>query len=287
MTQTVQAALIAGTQRLRTAGIEGGNRDAQVLMSGALGVPIDRLILAMQDNLNQAASATYDDFIKRRAAGEPVSHILGQRLFYNRSFRVTRDVLDPRPETEILVFEALKEDFKTVLDLGTGSGAIIISLLCENAGATGTATDVSDQALQIAAENAAALGVAERLTFLPSNWFQAVDGQFDLIVSNPPYIALDEMDGLQPEVRDFEPELALTDRADGLSAYRSICADAISHCSPGGRLLVEIGPTQAAAVSALMAKGGFAEIGVINDFDGRNRVISARKPMDWAENRRR
>lgn len=278
MTPTVQSALLAGTQRLRAAGIDGANRDAHILMAAALEVPQDRLILAMQDDINVFQTKAYEEKLTRRITGEPVSHILGRRLFFNRDFAVTSDVLDPRPETEILVAEALRENFSTVLDLGTGSGAILISLLAENKEATGLGTDLSESALRIAQKNATACGVRERLTLQHANWFAGVVGQFDLIVSNPPYISLAEMAALQSNVRDFEPEMALTDYGDGLSAYRTISTDAAAFCTPGGRILVEIGPTQANAVQDLLAQGGFADIRVLCDFDGRHRVISARKP---------
>lgn len=278
MSQTVQAALIWGTKKLREADVVGASRDAQLLMAAALDIPADRLILAMQDQLNDAQAEVYHTKLDQRVSGIPTSHILGTREFYGRPFIITSDVLDPRPETEILVEEALQGPFARVLDLGTGSGAIILTLLAERAGATGVGCDVSEAALKIAARNADGLNVADRLVLQKSNWFAAVTGAFDLIVANPPYIALSEMADLQTEVRLHEPEIALTDYADGLSAYRAICADAAAYCTLGGRILVEIGPTQAESVSALITQGGFVNVQVKCDLDGRNRVVCAQKP---------
>jgi len=220
--------------------------------------------------------------IARRALGEPVSHLVGGRLFLDRWFTVTRDVLDPRPETEVLVLEALQKPFADVLDLGTGSGAILLSLLAERTDATGLGVDLSDAALTVARRNAHDLGVASRARLVRSDWFAQVDGTFDLIVSNPPYIARDEMPGLDRDVRDHEPRIALTDESDGLEAYRRIAAGAAAHLRPRGWVMVEIGPTQALAVRDLLAGGGFDRIGARQDFDGRDRVIFGQKPQKMA-----
>ncbi len=209
----------------------------------------------------------------QRAGRVPLSHVLGHRDFYKQRFIVTSDVLDPRPDTETLVEVALQEPFARLLDLGTGSGCILLSLLDQHDQATGIGTDISQAALDVAMRNCAAIGLGSSASFIQSDWFAAVDGQFDLIVSNPPYIAAEEMDDLQPEVRLHEPRIALTDEADGLTAYRKITAGAPAHLRPSGRLIVEIGPTQAAAVSGMMADAGFQAIRVIPDLDGRDRVV--------------
>ena len=220
--------------------------------------------------------ATFEQAVADRARRVPLSQIVGTRAFWSSEFRVTSDVLDPRPETELLVELALAEPFSKVLDLGTGSGCILISLLQERPDARGVGTDISERAVLVAGENAALLGVADRITLPLSEWYDDIGGRYDLIVSNPPYIAVDEMAGLQPEVRDHEPREALTDEADGLSAYRAIAAGALDHLAPGGRLLVEIGPTQAEAVLEIFAAAGLEELAVHPDLDGRDRVISAR-----------
>lgn len=165
-----------------------------------------------------------------------------------------------------------------MLDLGVGSGCILITLLAERSSATGLGVDLSEAACLQASANAVAHGVQDRAEIQRSDWFENIGGHFDLIVSNPPYIALDEMDGLSPEVREHEPRLALTDEADGLDAYRRIAAGAPDHLVPGGRLLVEIGPTQAQAVGALFDAAGLADIRVVPDLDGRDRVVGARMP---------
>jgi release factor glutamine methyltransferase len=203
-----------------------------------------------------------------------MAQITGERLFWGRSFRVTGATLDPRPETEVLVAAALAEPFARVLDLGTGTGCILLSLLADRPGTAGLGVDVSPAALAVAVENAARLGVVAE--FRLSDWFAGVAGRFDLIVSNPPYIAAAEMAGLAPEVRDWEPHLALTPGGDGLDAYRAIAGGVAAHLEPGGRLLLEIGPTQAAEVAALLAAAGLAGIEVLADLDGRDRVVAAR-----------
>ncbi len=218
--------------------------------------------------------------VERRARREPVSQILGCRAFWTHDFIVTADVLDPRPETETLVEAALSAHFDRMLDLGTGSGCILLSLLAERGGATGTGTDLSPAALAVARRNAVATGVGARATFLRSDWLGSVEGGFDLIVSNPPYIADDEMAGLAPEVRDWEPHLALTPGGDGLDAYRRIAREAPGHLLPGGRLMVEIGPAQAAAVSRLFGRAGLTAVATIRDLGGRDRVICAEKSRE-------
>lgn len=230
--------------------------------------------------LHRAASdgAAFRAAIEKRARRIPVSHILGFRAFWKHDFKVNAQVLDPRPDTETLVELALARPFSRVLDLGTGSGCILISLLAERPEATGVGTDISETAVLIAGENAVRARVADRLVLPLSDWFDDVGGRFDLIVSNPPYIAAAEMAGLAPEVRDHEPRVALTDEADGLTAYRIIAANAPNHLTPGGRLLVEIGPTQGPAVLALFRNAGFAAVQVHPDLNGRDRVVSGVKP---------
>ncbi len=216
--------------------------------------------------------------VDQRAARVPLSHLLGYRDFYNHRFIVTKDVLDPRPDTESIVAAALAQPFAQVLDLGTGSGCILLSLLAERPESRGLGVDISDAALAVAAQNRTALGLNDRADLRQSDWFSNVTGQFDLIISNPPYIAAGEMSGLQPEVRLHEPTQALTDNADGLSCYRIIAAGTPAHLAPGGRLIVEIGPTQADAVSTMFTAAGFTDLAVIDDLDGRNRGVSGHWP---------
>ena len=253
--------------------VEHPAREARLLLAHAMSVPTERLTLLAYDTLDDDILEAARLFVRRRRRGEPASHIIGRRAFYGREFKVTKDVLDPRPETEILIETALRAPFQDVLDLGTGSGAILITLLAEAPHAVGTGTDISPIALRVASQNATAFDLQKRARFEMSDWFQAVGGSYDLIVSNPPYIAQHEMDDLQSEVRLYEPRIALPDDADGLTAYRKITTGAPDHLHLGGRLIVEIGPTQAQAVAAMMADAGFQDTDVIPDLDGRDRVV--------------
>ena len=273
-----QPALRAAAARLTAAGVPDAMRDARLLLAHALGIGADRLTLHIGDAVVPEVAARFQALVAARAARAPLSHLTGQRLFWGRAFRVTPDVLDPRPETESLVALALAEPFARVLDLGTGTGAILLSLLADRPGATGVGADVSPAALAVAQGNAQALGLADRAQFVQSDWCADVQGRFDLIVSNPPYIALAEMAGLSPEVRDHEPHLALTDGGDGLAAYRAIAAQAPAHLAPGGRLIVEIGAAQGPDVAAILARAGFGAVAIHPDLDGRDRLVAARAP---------
>lgn len=264
-------------QTLERAGIPGDDASALVLhATGRDGLKYADYPMLSKD-LQPEAGARLQAAVAARLARQPVAQIRGWRHFWNHRFIVTPDVLDPRPETETLVGHALETPFTRVLDLGTGSGAILLSLLAGRPGATGLGTDLSDKALAVARYNATALRL-ERATFLRADWFAGVTGTYDLIVSNPPYIAAAEMAGLSPEVRDWEPHLALTPGGDGLDAYRAICAGVLAHLAPGGRLMVEIGPTQSVAVSSLMQEQGLVSIATYPDLDGRDRVVAGTKP---------
>ena len=271
---TGQQALAAAIPRLAAAGVPDAPRDARRLLAHALGIAPGRLTLVLPDPLPPEAAARFAASVARRAAREPVSHITGIRAFYGRDFRVCPDVLDPRPETETLIAAALAAPFGRVLDLGTGSGCILLTLLAERPDSKGIGADISEPALAVARDNARALGI-ERAAFLQADWFRGISGRFDLIVSNPPYIAASEMPGLAPELA-HEPRGALTDAGDGLSAYRAIAAGAAAHLAPGGRLIVEIGPTQGQAVRALLSAAGLEILALHPDLDGRDRAVEAR-----------
>lgn len=263
---------------LQEAGIEDGSRDARVLLAHALGIGHDRLTLRLPDEMTGPQEALYDAALRARLARQPVAQITGRRLFWGQSFRVTRDTLDPRPETEVLVAEALTQPFLKLLDLGTGTGCILLSCLKGMPMARGLGTDISEAALQVAVGNTRDLGLEARARFRRSDWFANVTGAYDLIVSNPPYIAAAEMPELAPEVRDWEPHLALSPGGDGLDAYRAIARGAGARLMPGGRLLVEIGPSQGQAVAGLFLDAGLARIRILPDMDGRDRVVAAVKP---------
>lgn len=277
---TGNAALAAAVSRLRAAGVEDPPRDARILLAFALDLPAHRLTLHLADALTEPQARSYEEAVRARIARQPVAQITGQRLFWGRPFLVTRDTLDPRPDTETLVAAALERPFLSLLDLGTGTGCILLSCLAGMPMAQGLGTDISPAALVVAEENARRLGLVPRARFRRSDWFSEVPGRYDLIISNPPYIAADEMAGLAPEVRDWEPHLALTPGGDGLGAYRIIARNAPARLMAGGRLMLEIGPTQGQAVSALLAAQGLCDIHVLPDMDGRDRVVSAVKPGD-------
>lgn len=271
-------ALRLAIPKLEEAGVEDAARDARVLLAHALGIGHDRLTLHLPDDMTELQVQVYGVAVRARTLRQPVAQIIGRRLFWGLSFRVTRDTLDPRPDTEALVAEALSQPFQKILDLGTGTGCILLSCLKSMPQARGVGVDISQAALEVAAGNASDLGLEARVRFQVSDWFSEVTGTFDLIVSNPPYIAAEEMPGLAPEVRDWEPELALTPGGDGLDAYRAIARGAGARLMPGGRLLVEIGPTQGQAVAGLFAAAGLEDIRVLPDMDGRDRVVAAAKP---------
>lgn len=248
-----------GRAALQAAGVETAARDAQLLWQAAGEDP-----------------KQFEAFITRRGTHrEPVSRILERRAFWEHDFLVTPDVLDPRPDTETLVEHALNANWSTLLDLGTGSGCIALSLLATRPEATGVATDISRPALDTARRNADAMGLLDRVEFTTSNWFSEIVDRFDLIVSNPPYITADAYRSLDPEVQQHDPQIALTPGGDGLDAYRVIIAQAPDYLTPKGHLMVEIGYDQAAPVTALFEAAGFSDIAVICDINSKERVIAA------------
>lgn len=217
----------------------------------------------------------------RRLSGEPVSRIVGEREFWGLKFELSAATLDPRPETELLVSEAVELGQKLrapqIIDLGTGSGAIAIALAGALPKAKVIATDISEEALAIARHNAGRHGVAPRVDFRQGSWWQAVPHTelFDLIVSNPPYIASAEIEDLRPEVRLFDPKAALDGGWDGLEAYRAIAAGAGRRLNPGGRVLLEIGANQGEMVSRILSRAGFGHIEVQKDLAGLDRLVMA------------
>ncbi|MDA0222068.1 MAG: peptide chain release factor N(5)-glutamine methyltransferase [Proteobacteria bacterium] len=278
MSGTISDALYAATQELAQAGIDNAAVDARHLVAFAMQVPTDRLNLVLNDTVTRAGLDALDKAIAARLERRPVSHIIGHRQFWGRSFKVTPDVLDPRPETETLIEAALKGTYSKVLDLGTGSGCILLTLLAERANSTGMGVDVSPEAMEVALANRKALGLDRPAIFALSDWFNKVIGSFDLIVSNPPYIALPEMAGLAPEVLRWEPMSALTPGLTGLEAYQMIAAGIQQFLAPAGRVLLEVGPSQSAAVAQMFQAKGLDFVGMHKDFDGRERVVELCKP---------
>jgi release factor glutamine methyltransferase len=271
---TLGEALREGARRL--AGRGDGVREARLLMAHLLGLTPEQLFMAENETFTDRT--VWESLLARRLNGEPVTRIIGARSFWGRSFRVTPDVLDPRPDTETLIEAALGLAVpERVLDLGTGSGCLAVTLLAEWPTAFGVATDLSGAALKIAAENAARHDVADRLELVQSNWWAEVSGTYDLIVSNPPYIRADEMAGLGEEVLRFDPVMALTPGGDGLQAYRDIAEGLTNYLRPSGTVMVEIGWEQGADVCAIFSAKGLSAVEVLRDMEGRDRVVRAKR----------
>ena len=271
------ALLSEGRWLLEQAEIETAALDARLLLQHAARVAHEELIAEPHRLISGKAGLSYRSMIARRCAHEPVSQIIGRREFYGRDFKITPAVLDPRPDTETLVEAALsflpQDRPSTVLDLGTGSGAIIVSLLVERSLAEGAASDLSPAALAVARANAHRHGVAPRLTLIETSWWRGISGSFDLIVSNPPYIPHGAIADLETEVRNFDPATALDGGPDGLEAYRRITGGALAHLRHGGSILVEFGDGQSNAVTSIFQERGFSIANQRTDLGGRTRCL--------------
>lgn len=263
-----------GVSVLQKAGIEEAELDARLLLEEVCATDRTALYAHGERELTPEEERAYLEKIGDRAERIPLQHILGQTEFMGLTFEVNKDVLCPRPDTEILVEEALKylHDGMRILDIGTGSGCILLSLLRYSNDCQGVGADISEKALQLAERNAKRLGI-ERAAFVKSDLFREVDGKFEMIVSNPPYIRSAEIEGLMPEVRDHEPHTALDGGEDGLFFYREITANVKNYLAGGGMLFYEIGYDQGEAVKDIMEENGFREIRVIRDFSGLDRVV--------------
>jgi release factor glutamine methyltransferase len=265
---------------LRKKGVEGPRLEAQILLAHALNCPKIDLYVRHDEEPAEEKRAMFREMIRKRAEGMPVAYLVGYREFYSLPFAVTPAVLIPRPETETLVLQALGVmrgmESPRVLDVGTGSGCVAITLAKQHKTARITAVDTSSAALEIALGNAKKHGLADRVTFVEGDLFAPVAGQmFDVIVSNPPYIADAEFANLDKGVRDFEPRTALAGGPEGLSFYRRIAAAARAHLSPGGAILVEIGATQGPAVRELL-ESNVGPGRLYTDSAGRPRVVMAK-----------
>jgi release factor glutamine methyltransferase len=267
------------SRRLAGAGVEGAARDVRLLLAHALEIEPVEVILRETDAVDPVRLTSFEQLIVRRLSGEPVSRIRGWREFYGRRFAVTPDVLDPRPETELLVAEGLKrlKPAGRVLDLGAGSGCILVSVLAEREDATGVGIDLSPAALGVARANAEALGVGGRARFVERSFADAQGECFDLALSNPPYISRADVETLAPDVRDHDPAMALSPGDDALLAYRQILARLNAWLRPDGWLGVEVGIGQASDLAALMADAGLADITVFDDLAGIPRAVFGRR----------
>jgi release factor glutamine methyltransferase len=279
-TMSVAAARGLLTRRFAARAGEEASLDARILIEAATGRSHAALIADPDAPLGDAAERLAA-MARRRLAGEPTSRILGWREFWSMRFRVTPDTLDPRPDTETLIetacdaFAARRDEALRIVDFGTGTGAILAALLCEFPRATGVAVDLSPAAAAVARDNLQRLGFADRARVAVANWDEGLEGRFDLIASNPPYIPAADIAGLAPEVRDHDPRLALEGGADGLDAYRALARIAARRLSPGGLALFEVGAGQAEAVLALCAEAGLVPRGARRDLAGHARVTAA------------
>jgi release factor glutamine methyltransferase len=282
MTLTLVKAWTAARDRLKAAHVEGPVIDARLLVEAACEATRTDIITDPHRKITAAQQAVLEDYIQRRERREPVSHILGRKGFWKIMVGVNRDVLTPRPESEVIVDLALRafaEAFHfRVLDLGVGSGAIILAILAERPGAKGLGIDISEEALAVARDNAAHLGLSKRLALLRGDWTAGLaDGEFDLVVSNPPYIASHLIETLEPEVAVHEPRLALDGGPDGLDAYRVLAPEILRVLKPSGIFAVEIGYDQKDAVEALFKAAGAHNVVTVNDLSDRHRVVTGMK----------
>ncbi len=278
MSVAVNEALTTATKWLADAGIPNADVDARILLAHAMDCEPSRLMLIGDEEVHPEVFRTFDGYLAAREKFQPVSQIIGGREFWGRWFVVTSDVLDPRPETESLIETALQHGpFLRILDLGTGTGILAVTLTAEWADARAIAIDISSEAIAIATKNAVAHDVSNRVNLIVSNWFDAVAGQFDLIVSNPPYIAAAEMAELSPDVRNWEPFLALTPGGDGLETYRIIAPMLNEFLADDGLALFEIGHTQGTDVVEIFKTAGFANVTVSQDLGGKDRVVAVKK----------
>lgn len=279
---TLVSAWKAAKARLEAAGVEGPVIDARLLVEAASGASRVDIITDPHRLLTDEQALTLESLVSRREKREPVSHILGVRGFWKIMLKVTPDVLTPRPDTESLLDVLLPripvDRAVSVLDLGVGSGAILLAILSERPAARGLGVDVSAEAVAVARENAANLGLASRVALLRGDWTAGLASEsFDVVVANPPYIATGDLGDLAPEVRDHEPRLALDGGYDGLEAYRAIAPQIMRVLRPDGVFAVEIGLGQAAAVEALFQDAGAMSVSVHNDLTDRQRIVAGMK----------
>jgi release factor glutamine methyltransferase len=284
--QTVEAVRRALTARFKSAALDSAELDARLLVGAVLGLDLTGLITAARRQLTPDEATRLEGFAHRRLLGEPVARILGHKEFWGLPLELSPATLVPRPDTETVVELALEmlraggalNRQLRIADLGTGSGAILLALLSELSNAQGFGTDISQAALQTAVTNAANAGLANRARFLACDYASGLQGAFDLIVSNPPYIRSADIANLAPEVRQYDPLAALDGGADGLSAYRALIPQAACLLAPGAALVVEAGEGQSGQIAGLMFAAGLTPTGVPKaDLGGVQRAVAGRK----------
>ena len=262
--------LFNATERLRAVGVESPRREARLLLAHSLGIRPEAFVSGNIPCPNAQAWGRFETALERRASREPLAYILGRREFWSLDFEVGPGVLIPRPESEIMVEQALKrfpirDAPLRVMDLGTGSGCLLLAFLSERPKADGVGVDISSEALAIAKRNAENLGLDSRTRFLRGDWMSALSGNWDVIFVNPPYIVEGELAGLDPEVSRYEPRAALDGGPDGLCAYRRIAAALLPRLGPQGRVFLEVGQGQASDVESLLAEKGLSVEGTVFD----------------------
>ncbi len=282
MTLTLVKAWTAAKDRLKDAGIDQPSIDARLMLEVAANVTRTEIVTDPYRELTTEQQATLEEYLSRRARREPVSHIIGRKGFWKILLQVNKNVLTPRPETEVIVDEVLKafpEQMPfSMLDLGVGSGTILLAVLAERPAAKGLGVDASAEALAVARDNAASLDLNNRAALMHGDWTAGLgDGGFDVVVSNPPYIPTAVIDTLEPEVRDHEPRLALDGGDDGLDAYRLLAPEILRVLKPGGMFAVEIGHDQSEAVEALFKTAGAQQVKTIKDLSTHDRVVTGVK----------
>ena len=279
---TLVKAWKAGGERLKAVGVDQPAIDARLMLEAAADVSRLEIVTEPYRELTAEQEATYDSYLERRGRREPVSLILGRKGFWKIMLNVNSSVLTPRPESEVIVDEALKAFPEhmafNMLDLGVGSGAIMLAILAERPAAKGLGVDISEDALAVARENAANLDLDGRTALLRGDWtFGLGDDGFDLVVANPPYIPTEVIETLDPEVRDHDPRLALDGGLDGLDPYRVLAPEILRVLKPGGMFAVEIGHDQSADVEALFRQAGASGVRTIKDLGLRDRVVAGSK----------
>jgi release factor glutamine methyltransferase len=275
---TVGAALASARSTLARAGLESAALEARVLLGHVTSLTREQLIVEDARDLTPEEEARFEALVERRVAREPVAYLIGEKEFFGLRFEVNSDTLVPRPDTETLVEAVLKfcktlEHGPRILDLGTGSGVLLLAVLHGRPQATGLGVDRSPGALKVATRNAKALGLDKRASFQEGNWTQGLEGPFDVIVTNPPYIPSRDMEGLMPDVRDFEPAGALDGGPDGLCPMRTIARDAGPLFAPGGLFCCEIGQGQAETAARILIDNGFGDVKCVPDLNGIARCV--------------